>query len=176
MPKYQTSNIVVVLNNVRSNENVGSIFRTSDAAGVKKIFLCGYTPAPLDRFGRINKALVKAALGAENFVEWERVESLKSASTKLKKENFKIVGIEQDEKAVNYTKIRGRGKVYNLALVFGNEVDGLSEEELKLCDMVAEIPMRGAMVRQAHHPRTSRRGKESLNVAVVVGIVLFTLK
>ena len=64
--------IVVILNNIRSNENVGSIFRTCDAVGVSKIILCGYTPAPVDRFGRENKGLVKASLGAEKFVEWKK--------------------------------------------------------------------------------------------------------
>ena len=70
---------VVILNNIRSNENVGSIFRTADGAGVSKIILCGYTPAPLDRFGRENKGLVKASLGAEKSVVWEKFENLKEA-------------------------------------------------------------------------------------------------
>lgn len=155
-------NRVVILNNIRSNENVGSIFRTCDAAGVSKIILCGYTPSPLDRFGRVNQGLAKAALGAEKFVEWEKVESLKSASLKLKKEGFKIIGIEQSENSINYKKIKQLvvSSKY-LGLVFGNEVDGLSKSDLKLCDLVAEIPMLGK--------------KESLNVAVAVGVVLFSL-
>lgn len=161
MPKFQGLNILVILNNIRSSENVGSIFRTCDAVGVSKIILCGYTPAPIDRFGRENKALTKASLGAEKFVAWEKFESLKGASEKLKKENFKIIAIEQHEKAINYTKIRDREKVYNLALVFGNEVEGLSRADLDLCDVVAEIPMAGR--------------KESLNVAVCAGIVLFEI-
>jgi len=152
---------VVVLNNIRSNENVGSIFRTCDAAGVSKIILCGYTPAPLDRFNRINNGLAKAALGAEKFVAWEKEESLQEAIKKLKDgkmERFKIIGIEQDKKAINYKLLPND---CNLALVFGNEVEGLSLEDLKLCDSIAEIPMHGE--------------KESLNVAVAVGIVLFGL-
>ncbi len=156
--------MVVILNNIRSNENVGSIFRTCDAAGVSKIILCGYTPAPLDRFGRENKGLTKSSLGAEKWVEWEKVENLKTAIgifDNTHSEKFLIVGVEQSENSVEYTKIRGREKVYNLALVFGNEVDGLSAEDLSLCDLVAEIPMHGQ--------------KESLNVAVAVGIVLFSL-
>jgi tRNA G18 (ribose-2'-O)-methylase SpoU len=191
------SQIVVVLNNVRSNENVGSIFRTCDAAGVSKIFLCGYTPAPLDRFGRQNKALTKASLGAEKFVEWERTESLEEAVNVLKNyspslctdksllafssarpvglrkarsednfSKFKIIGVEQDKRSINYKLIfnlpAGEAGDYNLALVFGNEVDGLSKEDLALCDVVAEIPMRG--------------NKESLNVAVSVGIILFSIQ
>lgn len=170
--------IIVILNNIRSNENVGSIFRTTDAAGVSKIILCGYTPTPLDRFGRENKGLAKASLGAEKLVGWEKQESLKVASEKLKKEGFKITGIEQSKKSVPYTDLKTSKLLSSsskLALIFGNEVDGLSEEDLKLCDLVAEIPMRGAMVRQAHHPRNLKRGKESINVAVAVGIVLFSL-
>lgn len=164
--------IVVVLNNIRSNENVGSIFRTCDAAGVKKIFLCGYTPAPIDRFGRQNKALTKASLGAEKSVEWQKVESMEEVVSVLKNyhssdnfSEFKIIGVEQDKRSINYKLIYnlpdGEAGDYNLAFVFGNEVDGLSKEDLALCDVVAEIPMRGE--------------KESLNVAVAVGIVLFSL-
>ena len=154
--------IVLILNNIRSNENVGSIFRTADAAGVSKIVLCGYTPMPLDRFGRENKKLSKASLGAEKFVEWEKAESLKSASEKLRKDNFKIIGVEQDKKAIDYKKIKRQvvGSQY-LALVFGNEVGGLSKEDLKLCDLVVEIPMGGK--------------KESLNVSVAVWIVLYEI-
>lgn len=156
--------IIVILNNIRSNENVGSIFRTSDAAGVSKIILCGYTPAPTDRFGRENKGLTKASLGAEKSVEWEKQESLKVASEKLKTEGFKIVGIEQSENSLDYRELKNynlSSSDHRLALVFGNEVDGLSKEDLKLCDLVAEIQMRGK--------------KESLNVAVTVGIVLYSL-
>lgn len=170
-------NRVVVLNNIRSNENVGSIFRTCDAAGVSKIILCGYTPVPIDRFGRENKGLTKASLGAEKFVEWEKAENLFQAIQNLKNHfvrsqllrksryqnnfsDFKIIGIEQDKKAINYKKIKDI-KIKNIALVFGNEVDGLSKEDLKFCDLVAELPMLGH--------------KESLNVAVCVGVVLYSL-
>lgn len=181
MSKFKSSNILVILNNIRSSENVGSIFRTCDAAGVNKIILCGYTPAPLDRFGRENKGLTKSSLGAEKFVEWEKAENLKNAIENLKSHSFrpqmlrisrsknsfsdfKIIGIEQSKKSVDYRKLKNyylKSNIYNLVLVFGNEVDGLSKEDLKLCDVVAEIPMRGK--------------KESLNVAVCAGIVLFSL-
>jgi tRNA G18 (ribose-2'-O)-methylase SpoU len=153
--------MVLILNNIRSNENVGSIFRTADAAGVSKIFLSGYTPAPTDKFRRVNKAISKAALGAEKFTEWEKVTSLKKITEKLKKEKFNIIGIEQDKKAINYKNINYhlKSKNYNLAFVFGNEVTGLSKKDLSLCDLIVGIPMKGR--------------KESLNVAVAVGIVLF---
>ena len=150
---------IVILNNIRSNENVGSIFRTADSAGIYKIILVGYTPAPLDRFGRVNKGLIKASLGAEKNVKWEKVETLKEAVKKLKK--FVMVGIEQDKKAIDYREIKKKAKNKNLALVFGNEVDGLSKEDLKLCDVIAELPMQGI--------------KESLNVSVCAGIVFYSL-
>lgn len=168
--------IIVVLNNIRSSENVGSIFRTSDAVGVSKVILCGYTPTPIDRFGRENKNLTKSSLGAEKNVVWEKVESLKGIIQKLKKENFKIIGIEQNEKAINYKELKNKiGENKNIVLVFGNEVDGLSKEDLKFCDFVAEIPMRGSFVKDTNHPRNIKSGKESLNVSVSAGVVLFEL-
>jgi tRNA G18 (ribose-2'-O)-methylase SpoU len=157
-------NSVVILNNIRSNENVGSIFRTGDAAGVSKIILTGYTPAPVDKFGRKNKALAKSALGAEEFVEWEKVSSLKRAIERLKKEKIeklKVVAVEQDKKAIDYRNYKLLASSYNLALVFGNEVTGLSQNDLKLCDEIIEIPMKGK--------------KESLNVAVAAGVILFSI-
>ncbi len=155
--------IIVILNNIRSSENTGSIFRTADAAGVSKIILVGYTPAPTDRFGRENKGLTKASLGAERFVEWEKIESLSKAIRDL--DNFsawKVIGIEQDKKAIDYRNIKQSvASSQHLALIFGNEVDGLSKEDLKLCDIIAQITMRGK--------------KESLNVSVCAGIVLYSL-
>jgi len=187
-------NRVVILNNIRSNENVGSIFRTADAVGVSKIILCGYTPAPIDRFGRENRGLTKASLGAEKFVKWESAKDLKETIAKLKNQtnfdcsslkgshtdqnlsDFLVVGIEQNKKAVDYRKIKQSvDNSQHLTLIFGNEVDGLSKTDLKLCDLIAEVPIRGSMVRHAHHPRNTKRGKESLNVAVCAGVVLYSL-
>ncbi|MEK7669513.1 MAG: TrmH family RNA methyltransferase [Patescibacteria group bacterium] len=156
--------IVVILNNIRSNENVGSIFRTADATGVSKIILCGYTPAPVDRFGRENKGLTKASLGAEKSIEWEKVENINLIIERLKIEKFKIIGIEQDKNAIDYRKIKTQileSGIQNLAIVFGNEVDGLSKQDLELCDVIAELPMLG--------------NKESLNVSVCAGVVLYKL-
>ncbi|MBN2093983.1 MAG: TrmH family RNA methyltransferase [Candidatus Zambryskibacteria bacterium] len=163
MSKSQAQNIIVILNNIRSSENVGSIFRTCDATSVSKIILCGYTPAPIDCFGRENKKLTKAALGAEKTVEWEKEESLEVASLKVKKLGYKIIGIEQDKNAINYQGLKSKLLTRNPkpALVFGNEIEGLSKEDLKLCDIIAELPMLGA--------------KESLNVSVCAGIVLYSL-
>jgi tRNA G18 (ribose-2'-O)-methylase SpoU len=161
--------MLILLNNIRSSENVGSIFRTSDAFGVKKIYLVGYTPAPLDRFGRKNGKLIKSSLGAENFVEWETVNNLESVIKELKKDNFKIIGVEQMENSINYQNLKAVSSKSNFAFVFGNEVDGLSEEDLKLCDQIVEIPMRGKLKREL---KEDLKHKESLNVAVAVGIIL----
>ena len=95
---------ILILHNIRSVENVGAMFRTADAAGINKIYLTGYTPAPLDRFGRKRKDLAKSALGAEEFVPWEQKKNY-FLSCKLKREKFFIIGIEQDKKSIDYKKV-----------------------------------------------------------------------
>lgn len=154
-PKNQKENIVI-LHNIRSVSNVGAMFRTADAAGINKIYLTGYTPAPLDRFGRKRKDLAKSALGAEEFVPWEQKKSIFPLLSKLKKEKYLIIGIEQDKKSVDYRKVRGGEKN---AFIVGAEVTGIPKNVLEKCDIIAEIPMHGK--------------KESLNVSVALGIVLF---
>jgi len=180
--------MVVLLHNIRSLHNVGSIFRTADAVGVKKIYLCGITPAPTDVFGRPRQQLTKVSLGAEKYVEWDasaRPSTLSSGPKgsaraisklleNLKSEGYKIFAIEQNKKSTAYYKLRTK-KQDKIALIVGNEVKGLPKSILKKADKILEIPMHGAMVRQAHHPRRTRRGKESLNVAVAFGIVAFHL-
>lgn len=151
--------IAVVLPNIRSAHNVGSIFRTADAAGVSLMFLAGYTPRPLDRFGRADKTLAKTALGAEKSVPWEYVRDPAKLIARLKSEGWRIVGVEQDERARDYRTFQPVGKI---ALVFGNEVRGLSPRLRALCDELIEIPMSGK--------------KESLNVSVCAGIALFALR
>jgi len=145
----------LILDNIRSVHNVGSIFRTAEAFGVMKIYCIGTTPVPIDRFGQKRKDLAKVALGAEDLVSWEYFKTANSLVNKLKKEGFLIVAIEQDEKAVYFKKIKKTNKV---AYIFGNEREGVSEKLLKLADQVAEIPMKGK--------------KESLNVSVTAGIIL----
>jgi tRNA G18 (ribose-2'-O)-methylase SpoU len=149
---------VIILDNIRSAHNVGSIFRTSDAGGVSKIYLCGVTPAPIDRFGRVQPDIEKVSLGAEKSVEWEYVSSTKECIEKLKQDEFYIVALEQSENSIDYKKVPVSGKC---AIVLGEETKGLSSEILVLCDVVAEIPMKGI--------------KESLNVATAFGIFLFRL-
>ena len=149
-------NNILIIHNVRSVENVGAMFRTADAAGVNKIFLTGYTPTPLDRFGRKRKDVAKSALGAEEFVPWEQKKSILPLLKKLKEEKFQIIGIEQDKKSINYKNIKLKNKN---AFIVGAEVTGIPKNVLKMCDVIAEIPMRGK--------------KESLNVSVALGVVLF---
>ena len=147
---------VLILDNIRSVHNVGSIFRTADAAGVSKVYLCGVTPAPIDRFGRKRKDVAKVALGAEETVVWESVKVAEQAVADLRGRGFEIVAVEQSSSSVSY---RNYLPAKRAAFIFGNEVGGLGEEVLKLSDKIIEIPMRGR--------------KESLNVAVSVGVVLF---
>jgi 23S rRNA (guanosine2251-2'-O)-methyltransferase len=152
---------ILILHNIRSVYNVGSIFRTADAAGVTKIILTGYTPTPLDRFKRPRLDLQKVALGAEQTVAWEYSKNPFAAIFKLKQEGVAIVAIEQDPRSTSiFSYAKHKSKV-PVALVLGNEVRGLSKALLNKCDAIVEIPMRGK--------------KESLNVSVAAGIVLFTI-
>lgn len=148
--------VVVILHNVRSAQNVGAIFRTADAAGVSKIYLTGYTPGPKDKFGRPQKEIHKTALGAEEYISWEHVPRINALLAKLKKEGVFIYAVEQTKNALPYTKAHLKKTT---AFIFGNEVDGLSLEVIKHCDSSLFIPMKGR--------------KESLNVSVAAGIVLF---
>ena len=148
--------VSLILHDIRSSENVGSMFRTADAAGVSKIYLTGYTPAPLDRFGRKNAKLTKAALGAEEFVPWEKHEDIFSLIEELKMNGVRVVAVEQDPAAVLYMELRRGGQT---AFILGNEVDGVPPDVLRAADAIVEIPMQGK--------------KESLNVAVAAGIILF---
>ena len=153
--------IILVLHNIRSAHNVGSIFRTADAAGVKKIYLCGITPTPLDRFGRPRQDLAKVSLGAEKMVAWEYAKSASRLLGNLKKDGYKIFAVEQFPKSTPYHKFDIKSKKLKAALVFGNEVRGLPPSVLKKADKILEIPMCGK--------------KESLNVSVACGVTLFRL-
>lgn len=148
----------VILHNIRSVQNVGAMFRTADAAGINKIYLTGYTPTPLDRFGRKRKNLTKSALGAEEYVPWEQKKNIFSLLAKLKREKFLIIGIEQNKNSVDYKKVKLKEKN---TFIVGAEVTGIPKNILKKCDITAEIPMHGK--------------KESLNVSVALGIALFRI-
>lgn len=146
---------IILLHNIRSAHNVGSILRTADAAGVTKVYISGYTPRPVDRFGRAQKDIAKTALGAEKSVPWEYAQTPQAVITRLKKEGWTVVGVEQDARSRDYRKTLPA----KCAFVFGNEVRGLSPALRDACDTLVEIPMRGK--------------KESLNVSVTAGVVLF---
>jgi tRNA G18 (ribose-2'-O)-methylase SpoU len=147
---------VLILENIRSAQNVGAIFRTADAIGVEKIYLTGYTPAPLDKFKRPSKEIAKTALGAEKTIPWEKTPETIGTIEALKKQGFIIVAVEQAAEAIDYKKLKVPAKV---AFILGNEVDGVLADTLARVDATVEIPMRGA--------------KESLNVATTAGIILF---
>jgi len=137
----------VVADNIRSLENIGSIFRTADALGVKKIYLCGICGTPP------NHKIAKTALGAENSVPWEYYKQTGRLIDKLKKSKISIVALEQAESAVDYTKFKPK---FPLALIIGNEVKGVSKSILSKCDKIIFLPMLGQ--------------KESLNVSVAFGV------
>jgi tRNA G18 (ribose-2'-O)-methylase SpoU len=143
----------VILHNIRSVYNVGSIFRTADALGVDKIILSGYTPDPEN-----NPKISKTALGAERSVEWEKHCNTTTAIKKIRKKGFRIVALEQTKKSHNVIRYKPG---FPLALLLGNEVSGLSKTMLSKVDEIIEIPMLGA--------------KESLNVSVAFGIAGFVL-
>ena len=158
--------MIIILHNIRSLHNVGSIFRTADAAGVEKIYLGGITPAPIDRFGKYRPQLTKVSLGAEKYVAWEKIGSTVRLIDKLKNPptggGHKIFAIEQSKKSIPYYKIQSyEAKPRKIGLVVGNEIKGLPLAILKRADKILEIPMKGK--------------KESLNVAVAFGIVAFSL-
>lgn len=146
----------VILHNIRSAHNVGAIFRTSEGAGVKKIFLTGYTPRPIDRFGRTVAEIEKTSLGASTLVPWEATDTVHESISRLQSEGVHVVAVELTPHSVSLYSFTPPPVV---AYVFGNEVTGLVPDELDAADTVLEIPMRGQ--------------KESLNVATTAGVVLF---
>ena len=158
--------MIVLLHNIRSLHNVGSIFRTADAAGIKKIYLCGITPAPFDEFGRPRQQFIKVSLGAEKSVPWEKVKSTTRLIDKIKNSpagrGYKIFAVEQSKKSIPYYKVKlSKSNLEKVVLVVGSEIKGLPSFVLKRADKILEIPMRGK--------------KESLNVAVAFGIITFSL-
>lgn len=146
--------LVIVLDNIRSMNNVGSVFRTSDAFVVEKIYLCGITPRPPHR--EINKT----ALGATETVEWEYCETTKEAIHKLRQENYSIYSIEQAENSIKLDKFIPKTNS-KIGIIMGNEVDGVDQDIIDISDGVIEIPQFGT--------------KHSLNISVTTGIVVWHL-
>lgn len=153
--------IVAILLNIRSLHNVGSMFRTADGAGIAKLYLCGITPAPVDRLGVVRGEIAKTALGAERAVPWESVRSAAIAIRRLRREGYAICALEQSPKSISlFSKYAGRNDK-KICLIVGNEVMGIPKRILESADRVLEIPMRGT--------------KESLNVSVAFGIAVYQL-
>ncbi len=158
----------VLLPDIRSAYNVGSVFRSADCFGIEKIYLSGTTPLPVDRFGRSNsgpqKEISKTALGAEKDILWEYVDDLNKFIRNKKRDGFTIISIEQDKNSISpedFIKI-GRGdSIRNILIIFGNEVNGIDKKILKKSDYIIEIPMKG--------------NKESLNVSVCAGLIMYIL-
>jgi 23S rRNA (guanosine2251-2'-O)-methyltransferase len=146
--------VIVVLDNIRSMHNVGSVFRTADAFLIRGVYLCGYTPQPPHR------DIHKTALGATETVDWQYFATTVEAVQSLKSAGYSVFAIEQTEGSVPLQEF-GLPDSGQLAVVFGNEVSGVGEEALGLCDGSVEIPQWGM--------------KHSLNISIAAGIVLWEL-
>jgi 23S rRNA (guanosine2251-2'-O)-methyltransferase len=152
--KSEKSPIVIVLDNVRSQSNIGSIFRTADAFLTRAVYLCGITAKPPHR------EIQKTALGATESVEWEYYSDTRDAIHDLKEAGYMIIGIEQTKGSIELQNMQMKeGGLY--ALIFGNEVNGVDQKIINLCDYCVEIPQFGT--------------KHSFNIAISVGIVLWEL-
>jgi len=153
MPKKNNFEIIVVLDNIRSMHNIGSIFRTCDAIGNCSIYLCGICAIPP------NKEIHKTALGASQSVYWKYFKTTEEALKKLKKNNFEIIAVEQTHTSVSLKKFSTNSN--KLALIFGNEVKGISQDIINMTQSCIEINQYGI--------------KKSMNVAVTAGIVLWSM-
>ena len=142
----------LIAHNIRSLYNIGTFFRTSDALGISKIYLSGYSGKPPQA------GIAKVALGAENVVPWEHYKNISQLIKKLKKDGVKIVALELDKKAINYLDFKPE---FPLALLLGNEVRGVSSTLLKKADEVIYLPMKGI--------------KESLNVGIAMAVASYQI-
>jgi 23S rRNA (guanosine2251-2'-O)-methyltransferase len=141
---------VIILENIRSTFNVGSVFRTADGAGIDKIYLVGITPLPT------HPKIKKTALGAEEFVSWEYRKEINSLIEELKMNDYTIYSVEQSNNSIDY---RDQKKHDKMAFIFGNELTGVEPTTMQRSDKILEIPMMGK--------------KNSLNISTTVGIILY---
>ncbi len=157
--------MIALLHNIRSLHNVGSIFRTADAVGLEKIYLCGITPSPIDEFGQFRPQISKVSLGAEKTVSWDdsarSPQAIAKLIEKLKKDGYKIFALEISKNSTPYNLLKSHFNISKVVLIVGNEVRGLPKSILNEADKILSIPMRGK--------------KESLNVAVAFGVVAYHL-
>jgi 23S rRNA (guanosine2251-2'-O)-methyltransferase len=164
---YAMYSIVLIVHNVRSTHNVGSILRSADGFGLEKVYFTGYTPYPSTKndsrlphiSSKIDKQIHKTALGAENNVAWQHAEQIEDVINKLKKQDYLIVALEQTQKSKLLNEFKSAKKT---AIIVGNEVDGLDKAALNLTDEYIEIPMAGS--------------KESYNVAIAASIAMYHMK
>jgi len=150
--KSKDTGLYLILHNLRSTYNVGSIFRTADASNVSRIFLTGYTPTP------DNPKVLKTSLGSESSLPWVYRKHVSQLIKGLKTDGVKVICLEQTIHSIDY---RSFIPVFPMAIIFGNEVKGLSKSILKYADQTIQIPMHGK--------------KESLNVSVACGIALYKI-
>lgn len=152
----------IIMHNIRSAHNVGSVFRTADGLGVSKVHLTGYTPRPFGEgdvyLADAQKKISKTALGAERFMPWEKEENIFFLIDKLKKENFQIISLELAEESVDLKNFTPR---FPCALILGAETTGIEKDILATSDAIVKIPMRGK--------------KESFNVSVAAGIAVYEI-
>lgn len=153
MQEAEKNRIIIILDDVRSMHNVGATFRTCDAFNIEAIYLCGYTPVPPHR------DIHKTALGATETVKWAHFPNTIAAVTTAQQAGYKICAIEQVHSSTPLNEYKWHGD--KIALVFGNEVEGVSDEVLKIADNCLEIPQWGS--------------KHSLNISVSVGVVLWEM-
>ena len=152
--RAEKSPIIVILDNVRSLNNIGSIFRTCDAFLIEKVYLCGITAKPP------HKDIHKTALGSTDTLDWEYFENTTEVVDKLRNEKVNIISIEQTEDSIMLHEFQPNKEIKH-AVIFGNEVKGVSQDVVDKCDMVVEIPQFGT--------------KHSLNISVSAGIVIWDL-
>lgn len=159
--------IYLIVENVRSSQNVGSILRSADGLGVNEVILCGYTPYPKTAndqrlpyiADKVHNRIIKSSLGAELTLNWRQAEDIRSTIKDLRRRGVKIVALEQSNKSLPLQTLK---KESSIALIVGNEVSGVSNETLALCDDIVEIPMIGK--------------KESFNVSVAMAMAIFYIR
>ena len=153
--------VYVVLNSIRSSYNVGSIFRTSDGAMIEKLFLCGYTPyPPHPDLPAGKKDVLKTSLGATESVKWEYAKDPKEVIRQMREKGIKVGALELTSKSSPYYNLKK--DIFPLCLLIGNEISGVLQDLLDMCDFSIEIPQFGI--------------KQSLNVAVAYGVTIFKLR
>ncbi len=158
--------IVVITHNIRSSHNIGAIFRTCEGLGVGKLILSGYSPYPKkpnDRrlphvIERASRGINKTALGAEKYLKWEYTSNVLSAISKLKAKGFVVAALEQSDKSIELSEFKAPERI---AVILGNEIDGMDKEILDVSDVIIEIAMKGK--------------KESFNVSVAAAMCLYKL-